>query len=297
MAQAGPESKKEATLFSDILGTTIAAFAKLTLFQPIDTVTTNAMMGSENLKHFKDELKKAPVKDKLRKLYKGGWVELLKKGPSNAYRYPTQSAMAQYLQNHYGEKFVEMFGDYSDTAVDAASGGATAFVEPFLFQGFDTVQIQQQIYQKTMLQTYRGLTLSQMYRGVFVTSLFRNLPSGLILFGGSNAFNKAMNNEKGENAYIDLAAKTVAGLGSVAASQPADVLKTQMQANQWSFSQAVRNVTARQLLTNGSAYRFFGVGIRIGVGFFLAKKAMETTAYYFGKEEPCAGPSEKIRRP
>lgn len=284
MAQSGPEPKK-ANFFSNLVGTSIAALSKLTLFQPIDTVATNAMLGKKNFNQFSEKLKTAKPTSKIRMLYQGAGIELLKKWPSNAYRYPVQSATQEYLDNEHGEQFIKMFGDNHHVASSALSGGTTAVVEPFLFQPLDTAQIYQQAHQKSLFETLHGLKFTQLYRGVWVTSLLRNLPSGLMLFGGSSALNKAMDNEDKHNHLVDLGAKSIAGLSSVACSQPGDVLKVQMQANQWSFTEAVKNVPVKQFFTNGSLYRFVGGGLKMGFGFFLAEKAMKVSANILGTDD------------
>lgn len=295
MTSTGPESTKKPTLFSNVFGTSIAAISKLLMFQPIDTASTNAMLGQENFSHFKQELRSASWRKRARMLYKGGMVELLKKGPSNAFRYPVQSASQDYLNNEHGERFAELFGDHANTASAAATGGFTAAVEPFVFHPFDTLQIQQQIHQRPFGETFRSLSFSQFYRGVFVTSLFRNLPSGLMLFGGSSAVNRLMDNEDKHNHAIDLGAKSVAGFASVAISQPGDVLKVQMQANQWGFKEALSHIPIKQLFTNGSMFRLVGGGFKMGFGFFLAEKAMEISASIFGKDDQDAPPAKKVR--
>lgn len=296
MASEGPEPSKKPTFFSNMIGTSVAAMSKLLIFQPTDTISTNAMLGEHNLSRFRQELRYASWSKRFKMLYKGGWVELLKKWPSNAYRYPVQSAAQDYLNNEHGERLIEYFGENANVASAAASGGLSAITEPFVFQPFDTLQIHQQIYQKPFFETFRSLSFTQFYRGVFVTSFLRNLPSGVMLFGGSTAVNRLMDNEDKHNRAVDLGAKSAAGFASIALSQPGDVIKVHMQANQWGFMQTLKNIPVKQFFTNGSMLRLAGGGFKMGFGFFLAEKAMNISARFFGSDDQDAPELKKARR-
>lgn len=286
MTSPGPinPSSKKPTLFSNIIGTSAAAVGKLLLFQPIDTVATNAMMGKSTFSQFSSTLANASLFSKAHMLYKGWAVEFFKKWPSNSFRFTVQHATEDYIDRHHHDTMYERFGSHAHIASASASGGMTGLLEPYFMQPIDTVQVHQQVYQRPLMDTVRSLSFRDLYRGVGVTSVLRNLPAGITLFGGSEWLNRLMGNEDKHSNTLNIAAKTGAGFGSIAVSQPGDVLKVQMQANRWSLWQALEHVSIKQLFTNGSQFRMMG-GIKAGVGFFLAEKAMEWSGRLFGKEE------------
>lgn len=287
MSTSGPEPQsKKATAASDMIGTLIASFAKLSLFQPADTLATNAMAGKEKLSQFTQDLANTNWIGKIRMFYSGASIELMKKIPSNSYRYPAQRATNNYIDQHYHDRFCELFGEHADAAKASVAGGLSAIFEPFITQPLDTIMVNQQVHHMPLLQTIRTLSFRDCYRAAPVTGLFRNMPAGVTLFGGAEGFNHLFGNDDKHSNSLNVAAKTGAGFASVLASQPGDVLKVKMQTNQWTFSEAVRNIPVKQLFTNGAKFRLVG-GFKAGMGYFIAEKAMEISAELFGKEQRC----------
>lgn len=298
MSTSGPNvTSKKPTPTSDVIGTLIAAFSKLTLFQPIDTLAANAMSGKDNLTQFRSHFSAANWRGKLRLAYSGASVEILKKLPSNGYRYPAQRIAQNYIEDSYHDKFVKLFAEHAEVAQASIAGGVSAIFEPCITQPFDAVVIHKQVYHTPILQTLRTLTIRDYYRAMGVTGVVRNLPAGVTLFGGSAYLDYLFNNEDKHSNGLNIAAKTGAGFVSVAVSQPGDVLKVQMQTNRWTLLQAMQKVSLRQLFTNGSTFRLMG-GFKAGLGFFMAEKAMEASAQFFGKEVPQneKKPSKKVTR-
>jgi hypothetical protein len=289
MSTSGPNPQsKKATPTSDMIGTLAASFAKLSIFQPADTVATNAMAGKEKFSQFAQDLSEQDLSEanwtgKIRMLYSGASVELMKKIPSNSYRYPAQRAANKYMDQHYHDKFCEFFGDHANAAQAGIAGGAAAMFEPVITQPLDTIMVNQQIHHMPILQTMRTLTFRDFYRAAFETGIFRNLPAGVTLFWGSEELNHRLGNDDKHSNSLNIAAKTGAGFSSALASQPGDVLKVNMQTNKWTFTQAIQNIPVKQFFTNGAKFRLIG-GFKAGVGFFLAEKAMDISAEIFGKE-------------
>ncbi|MCS5711042.1 hypothetical protein [Candidatus Berkiella aquae] len=287
MGASGPiPHEKKATTTSDMIGTFAAAFAKLTLSQPPDVVATNASLGKDKFLKFKTELSEAKWLQKVRILYSGSIVELMKKLPSNSYRYPMQRATQSYFNEHYQQRLCELFGEHADVASASLSGGVTAIFEPCITHPLDTVVINQQVHRLSIAQTFRALSLRDYYRGAAVTGLVRNLPAGVTLFGGAAWFNQMLDNQDKQSNQKNIAAKIGAGFLSTLASQPGDVLKANMQTHRWTFVQTVKNVPFKQLFTNGANFRLVSGGLKAGVSYLLVEKAMEISAQFFGEEAP-----------
>ncbi|MGE3317801.1 MAG: hypothetical protein AB7I18_00785 [Candidatus Berkiella sp.] len=286
MATLGPHPQsREATPTSDMIGTLIASFAKLSLFQPADTIATNAVAGKECATQFANDFSKANWFGKFRMLYSGASVEMLKKVPSNSYRYPAQRAASNYLAEHYHHRFQELFGDHADAAQASVAGGVSATFEPLITQPLDTIAVHQQIHHRPILETIKTLTFRDCYRAAPVTGLLRNLPAGVALFGGSQWFNHLLGNDDNQSNGLNFAAKMGGGFASVVASQPGDVLKVNMQTHHWSLKETIQHIPVKQFFTNGAKFRLIG-GFKAGVGFFLAEKAMNFSAELFGKKRP-----------
>lgn len=285
MGMPGPVShKNKATPTSDMIGSLIAAFTKLAIFQPLDTVASNALLGKGKLSTFKTELSEATWLKKVRMLYSGSTVELIKKLPSNSYRYPMQRAVQSYIEKHYQDRLCEFFGDHTDVANASLSGGATALFEPCLTQPLDAVVLNQQVYRLSIAQTLRSLSLRDYYRGAMVTGFVRNLPAGVTLFGGAAWCNQMMNNKDKQSTEKNIIAKMAAGFASTLVSQPGDVLKANMQTHRWTFVQTLKNVPFKQLFTNGANFRLVSGGLKAGVSYLLVEEAMEISARWFGDE-------------
>ncbi len=286
MTSSGPKTRSnKANLATDMIGSLIASFAKLSIFQPADTVATNAVAGKEKFSLFRQELSNTNWIGKIRLFYSGAAIELMKKVPSNSYRYPAQRAANDYIDAHYHEKLHEYFAENTEAAQASIAGGVSAVFEPFITQPLDTIVVNQQIHHMPIFETIRTMTYRDCYRAALETGVFRNLPAGVTLFGGAQWCNHQLGNDDKHSNTLDIASKTAGGLASALSSQPGEVLKVQMQTNKWTFWQAVHNIPIRQFFTNGAKFRLMSGGLKAGLGLLIAEKAMDFSAELFSKEQ------------
>lgn len=272
--QSGPQNLEQTQTSKNVTkvaGAASATLIEMTLFHPFDTLVKNALHSPASQQALFAFLKSQSLQGKVQRLYQGFSPALLKKGPQRGQKWLMQGALNEQIQVKHAPFFRRFFGDNAKIAMATTAGALTGLAEPILVHPFDTIQILKQNQAKTDTRA-RALGLRGLYRGALFTGFARNAPGAGTLFGASEALNQSLGNKDKSNHALNFAAKLMGALLSSVVSQPGDVIKTKMQTDQVSLSQALAKTTWKQMLTNGIGPRVVFASTKVAFGFFMYER-------------------------
>lgn len=281
---------------SNLFGSVLMTGVEQGLLHPIDTGAKRLMAGKPlqfgfNLASVRNAYDGFAVG-----LAKKAWVRGVYKWPFNAFCFEAISTKCgPSLTSDYGPKKAKLI-------ITSGAAVLTGMGEPLLAHPMDTWQIRLQALGRTPQTTLtvanvRALGITGLYNGALFTGVFRNIPGCLGLFTGSALANSAFDNDDHANPAINLGAKFFGGFLSIVASQPGDVLKTNMQTHGYSLSESLGRLDIKAILTRGLLFRT-AIAAKIGIGYFMAEWAMNQSGAlingYEEDEELNSGPSPKF---
>ncbi len=275
------------TKFSKFFGTALGALGEQVFFHPVDTVAKTSMAKNLNIFPWLSELvRKEGLTGTSTVLYRGFILGYGKKAPLRVYKYGVQDELAERMTLHFGVDAQTHFGDYGHVAIQTGAGAVTGIFEPVFFQWIDTLQVRKQVLgEKISYSNATSLGWTGLYRGSLVTGLGRNAPGAAGLFGGSELANHLMDNKDHHSDAKNLLAKWGGAFMSLVFSQPGDVIKTRMQVQQITFTQAIKGISLGEVLTSGLGARLF-MSAKVGAGFLLIEKCMNLSKEWFGERGP-----------
>lgn len=257
------------------LGAVSATVTEMSLFHPFDTFVKNSLHSKAKQQKLLEELRARTFTGKINRLYQGFTPALVKKGPQRAQKWIMQDILETYLEKNHRSAFEEQFGrSNAKIFMNAVSGSLTGICEPIFIHPFDTVQIMKQ-NTGANLSIVKTLGFRGLYRGALFTAFCRNAPGAGTLFGGSEALNHLMNNDKHTNHSINFFCKVTAAVMSSLVSQPGDVIKTKMQTDQVSLRQALATTTTKEMFTNGIGPRLVFASTKVAFGFFMYEELLK----------------------
>jgi hypothetical protein len=220
---------------------------EILIFHPVDTVAKRLMSNtgtifqsgsSDNMKR----LNKVLFKDAVDRGFFGKWLSLFPgvsfgaayKVLQRTYKFGSQPILTNYVNRHYKERLVSMFGANAKDMNNAVSGALVGIGEVILLP-LDVLKIKSQTNPEVLKG--RGLVdlivneNFKLYRGIGWTAA-RNCPGSFALFGANSLVYTRMfgvSGPKEAKGYQIFVGSMAGGVASIVVSSPLDVIKTRIQ--------------------------------------------------------------------
>lgn len=258
-----PKTHRKVSLF---LGSLSGAMTESLLLHPLDTVAKRLQKNQEGLHFFSYGLTKVKsvvfqgavgsgTVGKVASLYTGLGAAMAYRTTQRVCMFAGQPLIRSYVEEHYG-KHIENAVPYKYQAIcfEGLSGSLSSLSE-VIFLPLDAIKTRRQTElakNKDYFQIVKEDNV-KLFRGTFVTA-FRNLPAAFALFGGIawvKEYGFKLQNYNNATLSQELMAASIGAGAAVVVSNPADVVKTRIQASGGNITgrAVIKQIVAREGIT------------------------------------------------